>query len=98
MGKTVSVTRPHNTSREAAMEKLKSLGQDAASKYGVSVQPTGTGANVDGRGISGGRGRSRRVCGRSSRGCAATGGYGQRNQRDDDPMGPTLHGFPLSKT
>ncbi|MEZ4466058.1 MAG: polyhydroxyalkanoic acid system family protein [bacterium] len=53
MGKTVSVTRPHNTSREAAMEKLKSLGQDAATKYGVSVQPTGTGANVDGRGISG---------------------------------------------
>jgi len=53
MAKSVSVTRPHKSTREAALEKLKALGQDAATRYGVTVVNTASGADVDGRGITG---------------------------------------------
>ncbi len=53
MAKSVSVSKPHKTTKEAAVEKLRALTADVATKYGMTVVPNASGATVDGRGITG---------------------------------------------
>jgi putative polyhydroxyalkanoate system protein len=54
MAKTVSASRPHNTTKADALEKLKGLAGALESRYGVKVAIAGGGATVSGRGVSGG--------------------------------------------
>ncbi|MCB9539068.1 MAG: polyhydroxyalkanoic acid system family protein [Myxococcales bacterium] len=54
MAKTVSVKRPHNTTKEDAQAKLAGLARELESKYGVKVNVQGAGATVSGKGVSGG--------------------------------------------
>lgn len=53
MAKNVKVTRPHNCTKDEAIDKLRGLSAQLASRYGVTVTETGSGATVKGRGITG---------------------------------------------
>ncbi len=54
MAKSVRVSRPHNTTQEAAQAKLVGLAAQLESRYGVRVKINGPGATVTGKGVSGG--------------------------------------------
>lgn len=54
MAKSVRVSRPHNTTAEAALQKLRGLAGDIESKYGLSVSWKGDVAHVGGKGVKSG--------------------------------------------
>lgn len=54
MAKNVKVSRPHNATKTEAMEKLRGLTTQLASRYGVTINENASGATVSGRGITGG--------------------------------------------
>ncbi|MCB9528239.1 MAG: polyhydroxyalkanoic acid system family protein [bacterium] len=53
MAKTINITRPHNTTAEAAQQKLKALAGEIKSRYGLDVEFSGGVALVKGRGVEG---------------------------------------------
>lgn len=53
MAKTISITRPHKTTPEAAQQKLKALAGEIKSRYGLDVEFSGGVAQVKGRGVEG---------------------------------------------
>lgn len=54
MAKSLRVSRPHNTTADAALSKLKALAGDIESKYGLSVSWKGDVAHISGRGVKSG--------------------------------------------
>ena len=54
MAKKVSASRPHNTTKEDALGKLRGLATALESRYGIRVNIAGSGATVSGKGVSGG--------------------------------------------
>lgn len=53
MAKTISITRPHNSTPEAAQQKLQALAGEIRSRYGLDVEFNGGVAVVKGRGVEG---------------------------------------------
>lgn len=53
MAKNINVSQPHNTTKDEALEKLRTMSAQAASKYGVTVTPSASGASFKGKGVSG---------------------------------------------
>lgn len=51
MAKSVRVSRPHNTTPEAARQKLRALAGEIESRYGLTVTWKGDVAHVSGRGV-----------------------------------------------
>lgn len=51
MAKSVRISRPHNTTAEAALEKLRALAGQIESQYGLSVDWRGDVAHVSGKGV-----------------------------------------------
>lgn len=51
MAKALRVSRPHKTTADAALSKLRSLAGDIESKYGLRVSWKGDVAHVSGRGV-----------------------------------------------
>lgn len=53
MAKNINVSQPHNTTKDAALEKLRTMSAQASSKYGVTVTPSASGASFKGKGVEG---------------------------------------------
>lgn len=53
MAKTVHVKRPHQSTKDEALTKLRGLTAQLASRYGVKITETASGATVKGRGLTG---------------------------------------------
>lgn len=53
MAKSIKISRPHNTSSEAALAKMQSLAADIRNSYGLAVNFSGSTAKVKGKGVSG---------------------------------------------
>ena len=63
MAKSVRISRPHNTTADAAVQKLKALAGEIESNYGLTVKWKGDVAHVSGRGVK--KGSTASVDGRS---------------------------------
>lgn len=53
MAKSIKISRPHNTSSEAAIAKLETLAAEIRARYGLTVNFSGSAAKVKGKGVSG---------------------------------------------
>ncbi len=51
MAKSVRISRPHNTTAEAAVQKLRALAGEIESRYGLDVSWKGDVAHVTGKGV-----------------------------------------------
>ncbi|MGK0357852.1 MAG: putative polyhydroxyalkanoate system protein [Bradymonadia bacterium] len=53
MAKNINVKQPHNTTKDAALEKLRTMSAQLSAKYGLTVTPSTSGASFKGKGITG---------------------------------------------